>query len=103
MYFYTFIHDDTLCEITKRKIIAGDDDIFPLINCNDAVSYSKGLIRTKYCDKGIEIEVNSPEVKAIAHWFEINCRSQRKFNWNHKCVKMGKEPISQTKEIKYLF
>lgn len=90
MYYNISIQDDTLCEISKRKIIADGDDTFLLINCDKAVSCSEELIRTKCCGKEIEIEVNSPEVNAIAHWFEINRRPQRKFNWNPKHGENGK-------------
>lgn len=83
------IQDDTLCEIIKRKHISTDGSTFLLINHN-AISCSNRLIRARYDDTVIEIDVSCPEIKDIAGWFERNRRPQRIFNWNPKHGEYGK-------------
>jgi hypothetical protein len=98
-YFCSEIKDDTLCELTKRKICSIDGSTFLLINHN-AISCSDDMVRTKCNDKDFEIDVRNTEIKAIAKWFEANRIPQRIFHLNPKHGENGKGAHSLNKGYK---
>src|SRR5574344_487197 len=95
-YFCSEIKDDTLCELTKRKICSTDGSTFLLINHN-AFPCSNDMIRTKCNNNDFEIDVRNTETKAIAKWFEVNSIPQRTFNLNPKHGENGQRAYSSNK------
>lgn len=88
MYYCTRIQDDTLCEITKRKILDKSQS-YLLINHNAFLCRSE-FVRTKCDENDIEISVANINIKNIANWFENNRKPERVYHWNPKHGENGK-------------
>lgn len=95
-YFCTPITDDTLCEMTERKLTSTDDSTFLLVN-HGAFACATDFVRTKRGSIETELEVVGTDIKVIAGWFARNRRPQRIFHPNPKHGECGKGAYSDNK------
>lgn len=89
MYFCLPIKDDTLCEITERKIVSEDNNSFLLVNLN-AFPCASDIICVKRGQTEIRLDVRMADVRGISLWFATNRKPQRGFNPNPKHGENGK-------------
>ncbi len=87
-YFFTPIKNDTFCEVTKRYY-SNKCNSYLIIN-HDAFLCKRDVIETKYKGTIYSINVVSPDIKKIVHWFSLNRHPQRVYNWNPKHGENGK-------------
>lgn len=103
MYYCLPIKDDTLCEISERKVISGNVNTFLLVNY-DAFSCTTGKIRTKRNMDDVELDVRNAEISSISEWYKTNRKPQRIFNLNPKHGENGKgaHPCNKGEKVSIL-